>query len=73
LWILKPTGLNRGQGIHVVDSLKQCKKLMLQYFFGKEYHVGGQPPSESTIEEKNGGRGSSTAATMNNDYKPGAF
>lgn len=37
LWILKPTGLNRGQGIHVVDSLKQCKKLMLQYFFGREY------------------------------------
>ena len=51
LWILKPTGLNRGQGIHVVDSLKQCKKLMLQYFFGREYQVGGQI-SESTIDDR---------------------
>lgn len=51
LWILKPTGLNRGQGIHVVDSLKQCKNLMLQYFFGKEYHVGGQQQTVSTIDE----------------------
>ena len=25
IWILKPTGLNRGRGIHVVDSLKECK------------------------------------------------
>lgn len=51
LWILKPTGLNRGQGIHVVDSLKECKKLMLQYFFGREYQVGGQQ-TDSTIEDR---------------------
>lgn len=36
LWILKPVGLNRGQGIHVVDSIKKCKKLIKQYCFGKE-------------------------------------
>ena len=28
LWILKPVGMNRGQGIHVVDSIKKCKKLI---------------------------------------------
>ena len=36
LWILKPVGLNRGQGIHVVDSIKKCKKLIKQYCLGKE-------------------------------------
>jgi len=52
LWILKPSGLNRGQGIHVVDSLKQCKKLMLEYFFGKEYHVGGQVPNSDSKQDR---------------------
>lgn len=28
LWILKPVGMNRGQGIHVVDSINKCKKLI---------------------------------------------
>jgi phosphoribosylamine-glycine ligase len=37
LWILKPVGLNRGQGIHVVDSIKKCKKLIKQYCIGKEF------------------------------------
>ena len=36
LWILKPVGLNRGQGIHVVDSVKKCKKLISEYCMGKE-------------------------------------
>lgn len=35
LWILKPVGLNRGQGIHVVDSIKKCKKLINEYCLGK--------------------------------------
>ena len=35
LWILKPVGLNRGQGIHVVDTLKKCKKLINEYCLGK--------------------------------------
>ena len=40
LWILKPVGLNRGQGIHVVDSISQIKRLIKEYFFGREYSVG---------------------------------
>ena len=36
LWILKPVGLNRGQGIHVVNSVKKCKKLIREYCFGRE-------------------------------------
>ena len=50
LWILKPVGLNRGQGIHVVNSLKQCKKLIREYYFGKEYQVGGQGTSPNKEE-----------------------
>jgi phosphoribosylamine-glycine ligase len=29
IWILKPTGLNRGKGIHVVDNIKQIKKIII--------------------------------------------
>lgn len=36
LWILKPVGMNRGQGIHVVNSIKKCKKLIKEYCFGRE-------------------------------------
>jgi len=28
IWILKPTGLNRGKGIHVIDSLKDMKRII---------------------------------------------
>ena len=28
VWILKPTGLNRGKGIHVVDSIKDVKRII---------------------------------------------
>lgn len=30
IWILKPTGLNRGKGIHVLDSIKEAKHLIKQ-------------------------------------------
>lgn len=30
IWILKPTGLNRGKGIHVVDKISDVKKIIKQ-------------------------------------------
>ena len=36
IWILKPTGFNRGKGIHVVNSVKKLKKLIKEYSRGKE-------------------------------------
>mmetsp|Transcript_24384 Transcript_24384/g.18535 ORF Transcript_24384/g.18535 Transcript_24384/m.18535 type:complete len:90 (-) Transcript_24384:74-343(-) len=36
MWILKPTSLNRGKGIHVVGSLKKLKRLMRDYCKGRE-------------------------------------
>ena len=34
IWILKPTGFNRGRGIHVVDSIKKIKKIIKDYAKG---------------------------------------
>ena len=31
LWLLKPTGLNRGRGIEIFDSLEQLEKILLDY------------------------------------------
>ena len=36
VWILKPTNLNRGKGIHVVSSFKKLKRLIRDYCRGKE-------------------------------------
>lgn len=36
VWILKPTSLNRGQGIHVASSFKKIKRLIRDYCRGKE-------------------------------------
>ena len=36
VWILKPTGFNRGKGIHVVNSISKLKKLIKEYSRGKE-------------------------------------
>jgi len=35
MWLLKPTGFNRGKGIHVVSSFKKLKKLVREYCSGK--------------------------------------
>ena len=31
-WVLKPTGLNRGRGIELFNSLESLNELMIQYF-----------------------------------------
>lgn len=36
LWLLKPTHLNRGRGIHVFHDLETLNKLIKQYCVGKE-------------------------------------
>ena len=36
VWILKPTGFNRGKGIHVVNTLSKLKKLIKEYSRSKE-------------------------------------
>ena len=34
LWLLKPSGLNRGRGIHIFNSLAQLEKLIIDYSEG---------------------------------------
>lgn len=36
LWLLKPTHLNRGRGIHVFNDLDTLHGLIKQYCIGKE-------------------------------------
>lgn len=36
LWLLKPTHLNRGRGIHVFRDLETLHKLIKQYCLGRE-------------------------------------
>lgn len=39
LWLLKPTHLNRGRGIHVFNDLETLHKLIKQYCSGREQEV----------------------------------
>lgn len=36
LWILKPSGFNRGVGIHIFSNLEQLEKLITDYCNGIE-------------------------------------
>lgn len=36
LWILKPTFLNRGRGIHVFNTMIQLEKIISDYISGIE-------------------------------------
>ena len=47
VWILKPTGFNRGKGIHVVNSISKLKRLIKEYSRGREANSVG--PSSTTI------------------------
>lgn len=40
LWLLKPTGLNRGRGINVFNNLDQLTDLLIEYTSGvSEKHI----------------------------------
>ena len=39
LWILKPTNLNRGVGIHLFNDLNDLEKLLEDYNNGIEYKI----------------------------------
>ena len=47
VWILKPTSMNRGQGIHVANTFKKIKKLIRDYCRGREI-TDQAHPSTST-------------------------
>lgn len=65
MWLLKPTFMNRGRGIHVFNSLASLEKLMSDYTEGFEEkslkksedkqneEFNGNEPSPSVNEKKN--------------------
>ncbi len=46
LWLLKPTHLNRGRGIHVFRDLDTLHKLIREYCQGKDEEVKVAPPKK---------------------------
>ena len=50
LWILKPTHLNRGRGIHVFRDLETLQKLIKQYCSGRELDSFTTPKKEKNLE-----------------------
>lgn len=55
LWLLKPTHLNRGRGIHVFRDLDTMHKLIREYCQGKDEEVKvakKAPPAEASPEEE---------------------
>lgn len=46
LWLLKPTHLNRGRGIHVFRDLDTMHKLIKEYCQGKDEEVKVAPKKE---------------------------
>ena len=51
LWILKPTHLNRGRGIHVFNDLDQLHKLVRQYCIGKKVESYQKKPTTQANAE----------------------
>lgn len=52
LWLLKPTHLNQGRGIHVFNDLDTLHKLIKQYCIGKERE--GFSKKKDTSQPKEG-------------------
>ena len=51
LWLLKPTHLNRGRGIHVFRDIETLVKLVKQYCSGKE-EVGAKKKASAKEGEE---------------------
>lgn len=51
LWVLKPTGLNRGRGIEVFNSLEGLNEMMNQYFSRVPHVAKKKSEADSGTEE----------------------
>lgn len=48
LWILKPVNLNRGQGIHVVQSIEETRQTIIEEFNDQRPKISSQNVLKST-------------------------
>lgn len=53
LWLLKPTKLNRGRGIHVINNLTQLKSLIAKYCEGWYKPTAPTKGVDKTLDSKN--------------------
>jgi hypothetical protein len=51
LWLLKPTHLNCGRGIHVFKDIPTLHKLIKEYCMGKETESGKKPSKNKSNDE----------------------
>ncbi|CDW80379.1 ttl domain containing protein [Stylonychia lemnae] len=54
LWLLKPTGLNRGRGIHIFKQIDELKQILLEYYdikWQNQQTTPGQTIKKPTSEE----------------------
>jgi len=69
LWLLKPTHLNRGRGIHVFRDLDSLHKLIREYCQGKDEEIK-VAPKKPAAEDSPEGNGTSPEANDPNLFNP---
>lgn len=69
LWLLKPTHLNRGRGIHVFRDLDSLHKLIREYCQGKDEEIK-VAPKKPAAEDSPEGNGTSPEANDLNLFNP---
>lgn len=63
LWLLKPTHLNRGRGIHVFNDVETLHGLIRQYCIGKEENYTRGKDNKDDVEQDLDKDENQTAAT----------
>ena len=78
LWILKPTRMNRGRGVHPFEYIEQLKKMLKEYRQGVNMDPNPNPPLNnptamsstvpmvSTVSISTGGTGGTTSSEYSN-------
>ena len=65
LWILKPSGLNRGRGVHMVDSVGEVRRLIKEYTDGVVLPQSASPVKGGKKEDSEGDGNGSNITTTN--------
>lgn len=69
LWLLKPTHLNRGRGIHVFKDLPTLHKLIREYCIGKDEESWKKRGKHGQEETNMGATGQAPGSSMARDAR----
>lgn len=50
IWLLKPTGLNRGRGIHIFQTLEELKQILIENYDITWFGLSGQTIAKPAIQ-----------------------